>query len=70
MQLRSSVLDVSEELPETDDYFFLRWLRGKNVHRDINIYVGMQSIRHGPVDIMPNCNVLARYTAPKSFCIP
>ena len=29
MQLRSAVLDISDELPETDDYFFLRWLRGE-----------------------------------------
>ena len=31
MQLRSAVLDISDELPETDDYFFLRWLRGEQI---------------------------------------
>ena len=68
MQLRSAVLDVSEELPETDDYFFLRWLRGKNVHRDIKGFYDVGSQSAWPDRY--HCNVLARYTAPKSFCIP
>lgn len=29
VQLRVAVLDVEKDLPDSDDYFYLRWLRGR-----------------------------------------
>ena len=28
LQLREAVADIRDDLPEKDDYFYLRWLRG------------------------------------------
>lgn len=41
MQLRVAVSDIEKDLPDNDDYFYLRWLRG-----------GFYSSREVPVSIV------------------